>query len=371
MNTRILVIAVSLILLAGLVFVLFRSKSAIEPQKTQSPFSQITPSPNSPSSNNQALRPIEAAQIKGAAKQFTFSAMIPAHWQVEAVPETEALNFYDPTATGPNNLEKSQIFIRYFSANQFLTLQTVNIIERSEFTLNGRPAVRYTIQKKDAVADFPNQPAWRNSRHVVTDIRVADTNPSVFYVVAKRPDLAEETYEQFLQSLKVKAETTTKLIEPTEGFRQRITKKPFGIYITPQNSPVKPERFLGYHTGADAEYGDINSDVSVKAVAAGEVVTARTADGYGGVLIIRHDLAGQSTLVVYGHLDPQSLPPVGKKVTSGETVGILGEGGTSETDGERKHLHFAILKKQEIDLRGYVQTQAELTNWHNPIDFFN
>ena len=36
----------------------------------------------------------------------------------------------------------------------------------------------------------------------------------------------------------------------------RITKKPFGIFITTQNSPVQPERFSGYHTGVDVEYKD-------------------------------------------------------------------------------------------------------------------
>jgi hypothetical protein len=33
-----------------------------------------------------------------------------------------------------------------------------------------------------------------------------------------------------------------------------LQKKPFGIYITPENSPVQPENFTGYHTGIDVEY---------------------------------------------------------------------------------------------------------------------
>lgn len=48
-----------------------------------------------------------------------------------------------------------------------------------------------------------------------------------------------------------------KIVLPIAEFEKRITKKPFGIYITPQNSPVQPERFTGYHTGVDVEYEDI------------------------------------------------------------------------------------------------------------------
>lgn len=40
---------------------------------------------------------------------------------------------------------------------------------------------------------------------------------------------------------------------PLMGPEERITKKPFGVFVTPQNSPVNPERFRGYHTGTDFE----------------------------------------------------------------------------------------------------------------------
>src|SRR3990167_7147055 len=38
---------------------------------------------------------------------------------------------------------------------------------------------------------------------------------------------------------------------PISDWLSRITKKKFGQYITPQTSPVQPERFTGYHTAAD------------------------------------------------------------------------------------------------------------------------
>src|SRR3989344_7022766 len=52
-------------------------------------------------------------------------------------------------------------------------------------------------------------------------------------------------------------ESDKKIIEPIAEFSQRITKKPFGIYITPETSPVHPDKFDGFHTGVDIEYEDI------------------------------------------------------------------------------------------------------------------
>jgi len=158
------------------------------------------------------------------------------------------------------------------------------------------------------------------------------------------------------------------LAEPI--FKTRITKKPFGIYITPETSPVQPERFRGYHTGADVEYEDIEAEVPVFALSDGEVVFARTVSGYGGVAVMSFRWQDLNYLALYGHLRPSSLPEVGREVTRGEQIGVLGRGGTAETDGERKHLHFAILKDAEVDLRGYVSSQAALGSWLDPLTFY-
>jgi len=37
------------------------------------------------------------------------------------------------------------------------------------------------------------------------------------------------------------------------------------------------------------------------------------------------------------------------------------------TDGERSHLHFAILSDNRIDVRGYVQSESELLGWIDPV----
>ncbi|MGE5392302.1 MAG: hypothetical protein ACM3NH_00970 [Candidatus Saccharibacteria bacterium] len=38
---------------------------------------------------------------------------------------------------------------------------------------------------------------------------------------------------------------------PLADWQERVTKKPFGIFVSPGHSPVDPERFRGYHTGTD------------------------------------------------------------------------------------------------------------------------
>ena len=159
--------------------------------------------------------------------------------------------------------------------------------------------------------------------------------------------------------------------DPVADFRARVTKKPFGIYITPQNSPVQPERFTGYHTGTDAEYTDVTSDVPVYAVADGTVVLSEYVSGYGGVFMISFDLNDSPHSALYGHIRPTSLPEVGKKVTKGEQIGLLGTGYSSETDGERRHLHFAVLSDNRIDVKGYVQAQSNLSGWIDPLTILN
>ncbi|MEK7146266.1 MAG: M23 family metallopeptidase [Patescibacteria group bacterium] len=158
--------------------------------------------------------------------------------------------------------------------------------------------------------------------------------------------------------------------EPIEGFRKSVNLKPFGIYITPQNSPVDPERFTGYHTGVDVEMNeaDLSRDIWIYSVAQGVVVEAREADGYGGVVAIQHTIEGQAYVAIYGHLDVASLKVIpGQNVVAGTPMGLLGEGYTDETDGERKHLHFALIPGETVDLKGYVQSEAELSKWVDPL----
>ena len=160
-----------------------------------------------------------------------------------------------------------------------------------------------------------------------------------------------------------------KLVEPVKDFKSRITKKPFGIYISPQTSPVQPEKFTGYHTGADAEYSDILEDTPVYAISKGTVEYRGLVNGYGGVLVIKHEIDGQKILVLYGHLRKSSMAAKDTTLNTNDQIAVLGKDKSAETDGERKHLHLGMIKDDKIDFRGYVQSEIELSEWYNPIDF--
>src|SRR3989338_610817 len=61
------------------------------------------------------------------------------------------------------------------------------------------------------------------------------------------------------------------MAEPIGRAISRVTKKPFGIKISPTSSPVSPERFSGYHTGVDFEVSEeeLNLNVPVFAICMG------------------------------------------------------------------------------------------------------
>lgn len=159
---------------------------------------------------------------------------------------------------------------------------------------------------------------------------------------------------------------------PLSAALERVTKKPFGIYITPKNSPVREEKFTGYHTGVDFEIfpAEENKDIAVSAVCSGKLLLKKSATGYGGVAIESCKLNGQDITIIYGHLKLASLSfQVGQKISSGQTIGILGKAYSAETGGERKHLHLGIHLGAAINLLGYVQDKKLLDGWLNALDY--
>jgi murein DD-endopeptidase MepM/ murein hydrolase activator NlpD len=158
---------------------------------------------------------------------------------------------------------------------------------------------------------------------------------------------------------------------PIKDFKNRITKKTFGMYITPQNSPVQPERFTGYHLGVDIEYGDVSSDVPVYAISDGTITYSNWVSGYGGVLILKVNINGAPHSVLYGHLRPTSLPSVGTNFKKGQQMAVLGTAYSHETDGERRHLHFSVLSNDRIQLLGYAQTKSQLSGWIDPLTLYS
>jgi len=160
------------------------------------------------------------------------------------------------------------------------------------------------------------------------------------------------------------------LAQPVADFKAGVTKKPFGIYISPQNSPVQPERFTGYHTGADAEYADVTADVPVLAIADGTITYSQWTSGYGGCFILKADINGTPHSVLYGHIRPSTLPSVGHKFKKGGQIAVLGTAYSTETDGERRHLHSAILSNSRIDVKGYVSSESQLSGWLDPLKYY-
>ncbi len=153
---------------------------------------------------------------------------------------------------------------------------------------------------------------------------------------------------------------------PLDRASERVTKKPFAIYITKQNSPVTPERFAGYHVGTDFEAfpEEADIDVPVKAVCDGKLLQKRTASGYGGLAVQACTINNQAVTIVYGHVKLSSVTAaIGTEYKKGETIGILGKGYSAETDNERKHLHLGVHVGSAVNIAGYVQNESQLSGW--------
>lgn len=158
---------------------------------------------------------------------------------------------------------------------------------------------------------------------------------------------------------------------PLSQFSERQIKKPFGIYITQQNSPIMPERFQGFHTGVDFEVfqNELGEDVDVRAICDGSIRVRQSIDGYGGVVVQECMINGEDVTVLYGHVDLDSVQNgLNDDIAYGDIIGLLGSHNSFQTDGERKHLHLSIYRGKEVDVRGYVSKKNELNLWIDPCD---
>jgi len=151
----------------------------------------------------------------------------------------------------------------------------------------------------------------------------------------------------------------------------RVTKKPFGLYVSPQNSPVSPEHFTGYHTGVDFETtpAEQNSDIAVYAICDGPLILKKIATGYGGVAVQACTINKEAVTIIYGHLRLASVTALlNKSLSKGEQIGFLGKPYSTETAGERKHLHLGIHRGATVNLLGYVPAKSKLNGW---LDFMS
>jgi len=301
--------------------------------------------------------------------KFRFSAIVPSEWLVEYIPQIAAVNIYNPNASAGTALDKSEIFIRYFESDGFLTLATVDFYEKTAATIMGHNAVRYEIQKKSGVPDYAHQPGWRSKRHKLTDIRFSKSSPSLFYVFAYNPKLPELEYDKFINSIEFHNDKNS-LRAPIDDALKRVAKKPYGLKISPQSSPVSPERFNGIHTGVDFEIfpGEEEKNISVYAICGGRVLRVEQTRGYGGLMLQECLINDEPVVVAYGHIKLESIRiKVGDYLYPGADFAVLGRGNSKETDYERKHLHLGIHKGKAIVSSGYVATEAELKNWLDPV----
>jgi len=227
------------------------------------------------------------------------------------------------------------------------------------------------------VADFPDQPSWRNDAHQLIDIRLQESGQSVYYVFSYTPDLDPTIFEQVLASLQFDNDSQS-FVAPIDRARERVTKKPFGLQVSPTNSPVSPERFSGWHTGVDFETFEDEADivVPVRAFCSGTIRTHNKTSGYGG-LIVQDCLYGSEPITVsYGHIANCSTvdtcidAPVGTYVVAGDMIAVLGKGYSVDTDGERKHLHFGVVRGKKNEIRGYVSEEQQLKGWFDPLNAF-
>lgn len=162
--------------------------------------------------------------------------------------------------------------------------------------------------------------------------------------------------------------TTSEFSAPIDQSLERITKKPFGIKISSNDSPIQPEHFSGYHTGVDFEIfpDEAEKDVPIFAICSGPLIVKKYASGYGGVVVQKCKLQDQNITVIYGHLKLSSIIVINnQRLLSGDKIGVLGKGFSQETDKERKHLHLGIHKGGTVNILGYVQNLTELDNWIN------
>ena len=163
--------------------------------------------------------------------------------------------------------------------------------------------------------------------------------------------------------------------EPIRNAALRPVLLGFGRYVTPDQArnPIHPpERFAGYHVGADFEVtnDELTTDVPVFAICEGDVAYSGFAEGYGGLLVQRCELNAAPITVLYGHLSLDNLPAKSSSLQAGEQIGMLAPARSADSDGNRKHLHLGIRLGNEIDYRGYVQTPDEIENYIDPLNIF-
>lgn len=125
----------------------------------------------------------------------------------------------------------------------------------------------------------------------------------------------------------------------------------------------------GFHAATDFEVWrrELKWDVPVYAICNGEIQFSGFSEGYGGLVTQYCTIDAEPVTIIYGHLAVDSLVASKTTVETGTQIGILGAARSSDTDGNRKHLHLGIRRGHVSDVRGYVQDEAELKDFIDPL----
>lgn len=211
---------------------------------------------------------------------------------------------------------------------------------------------------------------------ITTSVFFAYSYPKIDVVVAAPPIVAEVAPTEPIvpEVTEPPAPAPTKLGLPISHALNRVTKKTFGMEIHPETSPVEHDRFNGFHVGVDFETTpeEQDVDVAITAVCDGPLLAKQFAKGYGGYALQSCQLDGEPVIVLYGHLNLERIQPeVEQELKRGDTIGVLGKGYSTETDGVRKHLHLGIHKGTDIDIRGYVPTQDVVGQWLDVLPYLS
>ena len=175
----------------------------------------------------------------------------------------------------------------------------------------------------------------------------------------------------FLLPLNTSAQNQT-WYYPIQGFESRNQYKTFDQYWSKSDYKGKealfPTQYTGYHVADDLEInkGEENQNVPVYAVSDGKITFAGPVGGYGGVILL--NIANDSHTALYGHIKLSSLKvKAGDSVKAGQELAYLGNAFSSETGGERKHLHFGIYNGKDIYYHGYEASVATVrSKWIDP-----
>lgn len=99
-----------------------------------------------------------------------------------------------------------------------------------------------------------------------------------------------------------------------------------------------------YHYGVDIGGGGRGGPVPIVSAADGVVSRNKWIDGYGNVVFVKHNIEGKGFETVYAHMVSKGIVAVGSTVQKGQTIGYMGNTGTSGA----KHLHFEIHSPQYV-----------------------